>query len=399
MGRAVSDKYTIEDAPVKPKYQVEGEQDALSKTLANMTAAQSGQKMGSAEEQAHFEAGKKEGIKSGAETIGGVIGGESVPVIRGVVGALARVLGTGAGAGAGNIAGQEITSGTVDPIDTLKAAGKWGAFQGGGELLGSIANLRSALTKFAYTGKLLADGTPELSTTAKSILHPTEMPENILRAAVPPPKSVLEAQAAARGEQFETEFQKQYADFTKAKEAGAAKIAEMTKAEEAARQKDLTDWAKLQTQQGSEASAAIRRQGILDLQASKNVPQPSSLPTTATATNAPLQQQTTLPAPAAGSQSFTGAIPQGNLTPFVSKFTPQTPSRIVTPDNPAPPINRTLVSYDAPTLVKMAKGGDIDALTELIRNPRGVDVASAVPNSRYLLEANRPTNIYGGPQR
>jgi hypothetical protein len=106
-----------------------------------------------------------------------------------------------------------------------------------------------------------------------------------------------------------------------------------------------------------------------------------------------------LPAPAASATTASGAIQQGSPMPFVSKFTEPVPSRIAEPNSAAPPINKTLVSYSRLRLVEMAKGGDLDALRELIRNPGGIDVKSAVPNSRYLIEANRPTAIYGGPQQ
>lgn len=83
---------------------------------------------------------------------------------------------------------------------------------------------------------------------------------------------------------------------------------------------------------------------------------------------------------------------------IVSKFEAPSQSVIASPLSPPPPVNKTLVSYDRNLLVHMARGGDLNALRELIRNPGGIDVASAVPNSKFLMETGRPTNIYGGPK-
>lgn len=102
-----------------------------------------------------------------------------------------------------------------------------------------------------------------------------------------------------------------------------------------------------------------------------------------------------------GKAQLPQALPQGNPTPFgqpvmVNKFAPPEPSRIATSESPAPPINKTYVSYDAKTLVKLAKGGDLNAIRELIRNPRGVDI-SDIPGVKYLMEPGRRGVVYGGP--
>lgn len=72
------------------------------------------------------------------------------------------------------------------------------------------------------------------------------------------------------------------------------------------------------------------------------------------------------------------------------------PSIIQDPNSPPPAINRTYVSYDRGLLVQLARNGDRNALLELLRNPGGIDVSQAVPNSRYLLEQGAPANVYGG---
>ena len=45
----------------------------------------------------------------------------------------------------------------------------------------------------------------------------------------------------------------------------------------------------------------------------------------------------------------------------------------------------------------MAKRGDIDAINELVRNPRGINLREALPNVKFLMEQGRSTRIYGGP--
>jgi hypothetical protein len=70
---------------------------------------------------------------------------------------------------------------------------------------------------------------------------------------------------------------------------------------------------------------------------------------------------------------------------------------ILSPDSPAPPINKTYVSYPANLLVQLAKSGDLHAFRELIRNPRGVDVTQ-IPGYKFLMDADvRPGRVYGGP--
>jgi len=73
------------------------------------------------------------------------------------------------------------------------------------------------------------------------------------------------------------------------------------------------------------------------------------------------------------------------------------PSKVVSPDTPALPINKTYVSYDGKQLLKMAKSGDVDALRELIRSPRGIDLEQAFPNLKYLVDLRGASRIYGGP--
>lgn len=278
------------------------------------------------------------------------------------------------------LSGSEMAGGAAGAAAQVKAAPA------------ALANFK----KLMYSGKV-TNGVPELSNLAQSLLHPTKMAEGVLRGLLAPPEEVIAQMKAQRAEQFQSEFDKQYGDFNEAKAANAAKLEEQIKLAETARQKEITDWAKLQAQQGAESAAAIKRQALLESQAEKNAPQPSPLPASATPSSGTTGGPP-LPSPAPGSRSFTGAIPQGGETPFVSKFTAPEPSKIVTPESSAPPINKTLVSYPRLKLAAMARSGDLEALHELIRNPGEIDVASAVPNSSFLLETGRPTNIYGGPK-
>jgi hypothetical protein len=244
---------------------------ARQRFLQNMTSAQAGQKMQNPEDQPEFDAGKKAGAVSAAETTGGVLGGESVPALRGVLGTIVRMLGTGGGAAAGNAAGQFATTGTVDPGQSAKAGAIWGGTTGALEGLGAVApELKSGLSKLFFSGKVAADGTPELSTIAKSVLHPTQMPENLIRSLVPAPPEALAAAKAQAGE------------------ATAAKLQDQMTAAETARQKFLSDRGKLETQDATEQAAAVKRQQtadrlaaakkrFADSQAAKNAPPDTSV--------------------------------------------------------------------------------------------------------------------------
>jgi hypothetical protein len=307
------------------------------------------------EEIDRYNAREGQKIKQGAEIVGAMAGGEAVPALRGVIGALARMLGVGGGAAVGNVTGQAATTGKVDIGETAKTGGMFAAGQGAGEAFGAgLGALRSSLSRLVYT----ADG--ELSPLAKTLLHPTELPEAVLRKVVPPPPTF----PGATEPSADAFYEKKAADLMRRD----------------AQQRILDNRARIDA-----------------ARAAKNAPQPSPFGN-ATATD--VSSTSSLPNPPLPAA---GDIPQGNPTPFgqpqlVSKFTPPEPSRIQAPGSPPPPVNRTLVSYDRRLLVEMAKGGDLNALRELIRNPGGIDVATAVPNSKYLLEGNQPTSVYGGPK-
>jgi hypothetical protein len=252
----------------------------------------------------------------------------------------------------GNIEG---VTGTVTGLAAQAALAR-SMMKGGGS---------GVLSRAAYT----AEG--ELSPLAKSLLHPQTLPETLFRKLVPPPDTpTFPGASQPLAEDF-------YAN--KAKDL-------MTRE---AQQRTLDTRARVEIARTAREAAA-------------NAPEPAPFGGATSTSTISLQdllkQQSALPAAGEGTTSATGTLPQGNATPFVSKFTPPEASKIVTPGSAAPPINKTLVSYPRTQLVEMAKKGDLDALRELIRNPGGIDVRSAVPNSRYLLEQNRPTSVYGGPQ-
>jgi hypothetical protein len=120
-------------------------QTSLSDQLRQMAAAQSGQTAQlSPAEIAQSEAGQKAGITAGAETIGGMLGGELAPAAKGLIGAISRMFSFGAGVGAGNVAGQAVTTGKVDPVEALKQAAKGTALQAVGEGVAAIPSAAKA---------------------------------------------------------------------------------------------------------------------------------------------------------------------------------------------------------------------------------------------------------------
>lgn len=287
------------------------------------------------------------GGKAALEVAGAEFGGLSG--LRGIVGVLARVAGSGAGAAAGNAIAQGATTGKVDPAEAAKTGASFAGGQGLSELLGpGISALRSGLSKLFYTAK------GELTPIANALVHPTELPETILRKAIPEPPTFPGASQPAAESFYE---------------------------------KKATDLMKREAQQRVLDARAAREAA----QAAKNAPTPPppSPFGNATASNAPNLPNT----PATGFKAL--QVPDVKM---VNKFEAPEPSVIQSPLSPPPPINKTLVSYNRDLLVHMAKGGDLNALRELIRNPGSIDVGTAVPNSKYLLEAGQPTNIYGGPQ-
>jgi len=298
--------------------------------------------------------------------------------------------------GAGNA--QELSLSTIKDLQEGNVGALTGTATGLAAQLALIKRMSgtSDFKKLIYTGEVDAEGIPTLTKLARSVLHPTELPENVLRAAVPPTDEAIAAQKALKGEAFAKEFEKQYSEFGKAKEAGAANLEEQMKTAETARQKELAANERLKNIDAQSRMNRETQQAKLDAAAAKNAPAPSPF-AGATSTTSPLGNLK-LPEPGASATSATGGLPEGSPTPFVGKFTTPEASKIVSPLSPPPSINRTLVSYDRQLLVHMARGGDLNALRELIRNPGDIDVATAVPNSKYLMEAGAPSRIYGGPE-
>ena len=291
--------------------------------------------LGSAGAAQEFEKQKQGAVKTGAELESAGLAGEAVPALRGLLGVITRMGATGGGAAAGNVVGQVATTGTVNPKETAQTGGAFAGLEGIGE---AFSGLKGALSKLFYSGGVAADGTPELSKVGRAILHPTELPEAALRATVPPPEEAIAAAKAQAGELNAKDLE--------------AKMAEV----EAARQKELAQWERLKNIDAQAKMNRGRQQTALDLvEAKKNAPSP-----------------------------FEGA--------------PSNPTgKIVSPDSPPPPINKTYVSYPADLLVKLAEGGDLNAWRELIRNPRGLDITQ-IKGYKFLMDAHvRPGRVYGGP--
>lgn len=301
-----------------------------TRTLQNMTSAMAGQEYQNPEDRPAGEAGRKAGMKAAAETVGMVLGGESVPAMRGLVGVLVRMLGSGGGAAAGNVAGQLGTTGKVDPMEAVKTGGTVAALQAGGEgLFAALPAIKSSLSRLMYTSA------GDLSPLARSIIHPTELPEIALRKFVPEPPSYPGASQPS-AEEF-------YAN------------------------------------RGKDLMSRGRQQAILDSRAridaartASNAPQPSPFGN-ATPTNAPIGNAT---------------LPQGNPTPFaqpdvqmVNKFEPPTPSKIVSPRSSVPSVRVTYESVPQKQLFNKMMNGDMDAVVEWQR--RGLPLPE---NVKYLLE-------------
>lgn len=340
--------------------------------------------------------------KQTATAVGAMAAPELIPEGLGGTGIMAvltrialRSLAAGGGAATGKMSAEAV--GGEHPLskenlqDTAVTSAAFAGGQGLGEAFGAgLPALRSSLSRLAYTGEVAADGTPVLSKFARSLIHPTELTENVLRKAIPP---TPEAVAAAKAQ---------------AGEATASKLEERMTATEAARQKELAANERLKNLDAQSRMTRQRQQDLLDAKAAKNVsPFPNA--TASSIGNLALKGNPETMFESLFGKEFkeAGDLSEwetgsraGNVSSLrASGWAPPEPAKIVSPLSPAPPINKTLVSYDRQLLVHMARGGDLNALRELIRNPGGINVSEAVPNSKYLMEEGRPTNIYGGPEK
>jgi hypothetical protein len=324
--------------------------------------------------------------KAVLELAGGAAGGE-ISAARGLFGALVRMLGTGIGAGTGNAIGQEATSGTVDPVEAAKTAGSFAAGGALGEFGASLPALKSSLSRLMYTPE------GELSPLAKAVVHPTELPEQLLRKVIPEPTS-------ATG---------------------------LTKAEQDALEQKGSDLMKRQAQQDAldrKAAAAAR----LAAKNAPETPEPSPFGSaTSTAPQAPKVimdslgirwavapdgARVTIPkgiadadipayaAPKLDEQrqilgNIKGDIPKGSATPFgdattttapakieyVNKFGKQTTGSIVDPSSPPPDVKVTYQSVPGKELYQKMMGGDGNAIREWMR--RGLELPD---NVKFMVE-------------
>jgi len=149
-------------------------------------------------EKAQFEAagrkGLTEGGKVGTEMLGAAAGGEAAAGMRGLIGVIARMAGSGAGGAIGNVVGQGVTTGKVDPIEAIKTGGSFAAGQGVGEAFSGISSGIGQLRN--YLGNLIYGESGQLTPLAKAIVHPTELTEMALRKAVPNPNAAAVEEAA-----------------------------------------------------------------------------------------------------------------------------------------------------------------------------------------------------------
>lgn len=273
-------------------------------------------------------------LKAAAEVLGSTVGADAVPVVRGLAGLLLRSLGAGAGAGAANVGAQAITTGQVNPEEALRTAG---GFAGGEAIVGgaqALGETRAALRDLFFKPNA------QLTDLGKAIVHPTDLPEMLVRRSLG-----VEAPAAR---------------------AESVPISKSPNYDPAAYR----------------AGAAMRSSlGGPKIEVSNN----------------PFEGMTSSEKPI-GTAELPKTAPSKPPIQLVKEFAAPEPSKIVTPESGPVPINRTLVSYPRNALVQMARAGHLDALRELLRNPGGIDVMEAVPNAKFLIEPNAPTNVYGGPK-
>jgi len=217
-----------------------------------------------------------------------------------------------------------------------KLGGKAGSYFGPyGELAGGITGgLIGGMPAPSSLGRKVYTPSGDLSPWADALTHPSKLPEKVLRTVIPEPPSSPGAPLPS------------------AEEFYAAKAADLTR-------------------RGAQQAVLDRQAAVIARQTAKNAPQPSPFAgMTSTAGGAP---------PVAAAPT----MPQGTPTPFVNKFTPPEPTRIVGPDSPPPSMKVTYQSYPREALYQMAKQGDIDAGLELVRNPKGF---SLPPNFKFLIE-------------
>ena len=122
--------------------------------------------------------------KAAAEVLGGMAGGEAFSALKGTVGVLMRILGTGAGAGTANAALQAATTGTVNPTEALQTGAGFAAGAAVGEAPGFLSEARTALRELFFTpeGKITPIG--------KALSHPLDAAsEFALRKVVGAPEA------------------------------------------------------------------------------------------------------------------------------------------------------------------------------------------------------------------
>jgi hypothetical protein len=302
-------------------------EDVLTRTNRQMTAAMSGQTtMLTPEEKVQSEAGKKAGMKAAAETTGMMIGGEAMPVLKGLTGALLRIFGTGAGAGIGNIAGQVGTTGKAPSFgEAATEAAKMSAFTAGGEALGALGPVLGQARN--YLRDLIFTPEGKITEVGKAMTHPLDSAAEVaLRKSLGVPNAPIKGESVpiARSPNFNPEAYK----------AGRASI---------------------------------------------------NPPETPAATPSPFGNATSTQTPVGNaklSDLAQGKTPPSPQVQMVSKFEPPSQGKIVSPESAPPDVKVTYQSVPQADLLKKVKGGDIFAIREWQR--RGLQLPA---NVRFLTES------------
>jgi len=107
--------------------------------------------------------------------------------------------------------------------------------------------------------------------------------------------------------------------------------------------------------------------------------------------------------PKVGSSGSVVSSSTGDSVPQIGARPEAEPSRIADPNSPAPPVNKTLVSYNRGDLVKLVQDSStpypdrLAYIRELRRNPGNVPMETIQNLSRYMVEPGAISRIYGGP--
>lgn len=265
-------------------------------------------------------------VSEDAQTTGNVLG-----VVGGAANSIPATLGALGGGYGGSKLGEYVGEKSgLKPYETIWASrigGVLGAFAGGGAGGSEQAeNVWSGL-KNSFANKLYnADG--ELSKFGESLVHPTKMPENALRAIFPSPQDIPGGVAPSSPTSAEF-YENKAADLVK---------------------------------RGKEQAAIDRTEGVKARAAARDASQYYSA--TGGQSTAPSDVSTLPPASSGGAQT-SSASPMTSTGPAVQMNTPGAPppgkSVIVSPDSAPAPIKGSFWSYSQSALKDAVMAGDREA--------------------------------------